>query len=72
MQWAGKAMDVLTRSSNNNIVINTFLVGVFAALCFRSANQQNEIQALEAEKTLLLKPTKPPRNPCGIGNNSFC
>ncbi|PIA47369.1 hypothetical protein AQUCO_01400207v1 [Aquilegia coerulea] len=58
MQWVSKAMDTVTRASNNNIVINTFLIGAFAALSIRSMNQQNVLETLEAEKKSLLKTNK--------------
>ncbi|OVA03748.1 hypothetical protein BVC80_1277g8 [Macleaya cordata] len=58
MERAGKALDVIVRASNNNMVINTFLVGAFAALSIRSVNQQRDIEALEAEKNTLLNTNK--------------
>ncbi|KAF5198964.1 hypothetical protein FRX31_011451 [Thalictrum thalictroides] len=58
MQWASKAMDTVMRASNNNIVINTFLIGTFTALSIRSLNQQRDIETLETEKNSLLKTNK--------------
>ncbi|KAH7861967.1 hypothetical protein Vadar_033147 [Vaccinium darrowii] len=54
MEWASKVMNAATRASNNNTVINVFLVGAFVALSVRSVKQQRDIEALESQKDRLL------------------
>ncbi|KAL5704342.1 hypothetical protein ACHQM5_022784 [Ranunculus cassubicifolius] len=58
MEIVGRAMDAILRAANNNIVINTFLLGSFGALTIRSMNQNKIIEALEIEHDSLLKSNK--------------
>ncbi|KAJ0964496.1 hypothetical protein J5N97_025634 [Dioscorea zingiberensis] len=44
---------VMSVVGNKDRVVSFFLVGAFAVLGFRSAEQQRKIEALEAEKELL-------------------
>ncbi|KAK9096044.1 hypothetical protein Sjap_021541 [Stephania japonica] len=58
MEWAGRAMNTVLRTSNNNTIINAFLVASFVALGVRSVNQQRLIDSLQAEKQSLIKTNK--------------
>lgn len=58
MEFVNKLVDTVKRASNNNTVINVCLVASFATLGLRSMNQQNLIEALEAEKESLAKSNK--------------
>ncbi|XP_045808198.1 uncharacterized protein LOC123902495 [Trifolium pratense] len=58
MEFVYKIVDIAKRASNNNTVINVGLVASFAILGVRSMNQQNLIEALEAEKESLTKSNK--------------
>ncbi|XP_077211834.1 uncharacterized protein LOC143847052 [Tasmannia lanceolata] len=55
MERAGKVLDLFGKREN---MIHLFLGGAFVALSVRSMSQQNEIQALEAEKETLSKRNK--------------
>lgn len=58
MEWASRVVNMATRASNNNTVINMFLLGSFVALSIRSLSQQKDIASLEAEKESLVKANK--------------
>jgi hypothetical protein len=58
MEFVYKIVEIAKRASNNNTVINVGLVASFAILGVRSMNQQNLIEALEAEKESLTKSNK--------------
>ncbi|KAK9270592.1 hypothetical protein L1049_026174 [Liquidambar formosana] len=58
MEWASRALSAAMNATNNNTVINIFLLGSFGALSIRSVNQQKNIEALEAEKESLVKTNK--------------
>lgn len=58
MEWASRVVNMATRASNNNTVINMFLLGSFVALSIRSLSQQKDIAFLEAEKESLVKANK--------------
>ncbi|KAK9167594.1 hypothetical protein Scep_002785 [Stephania cephalantha] len=58
MEWAGRAMNAVLKTSNNNAIINTFLVASTVALGVRSVNQQRHIDSLQAEKQSLIKTNK--------------
>ncbi|KAJ4953569.1 hypothetical protein NE237_030401 [Protea cynaroides] len=58
MEWASRVLSGAIRASNNNTVINVFLLGSFVALGIRSFDQQKDIEALEAEKDSLVKSNK--------------
>lgn len=62
MEFANRIVDVARRAANNNTVINVCLVSSFAIMATRSLNQQNTIEALEAEKESLIKSNKSIRN----------
>ncbi|KAL9359182.1 hypothetical protein Peur_047305 [Populus x canadensis] len=58
MEFANRLVAAATKAANNNTVINVCLVGSFLVLAARSANQQNNIEALKAEKDSLVKSNK--------------
>ncbi|KAL4596275.1 hypothetical protein ACB092_12G152000 [Castanea dentata] len=58
MEMANKVASTVLKATNNNTVINIFLVGSFVALSVRSVNQQRDIEAMEAEKDSLTKSNK--------------
>ncbi|CAK9169035.1 unnamed protein product [Ilex paraguariensis] len=58
MEWASKVMGFASRAASKNTMINVFLVGSFVALSIRSVNQQNNMEALEAEKDSLVTANK--------------
>jgi hypothetical protein len=58
MEVANKLVSAGMRAANNSRVISVCLVGSFIALSARSVKQQNEIEALEAEKASLIKSNK--------------
>ncbi|XP_038704284.1 uncharacterized protein LOC120000327 isoform X2 [Tripterygium wilfordii] len=58
MEFASRVVNLAGRAANNNTVIDVFLVGSFAGLMVRSANQQKKVEALEAEKDSLVKSIK--------------
>ncbi|KAK9993627.1 hypothetical protein SO802_023330 [Lithocarpus litseifolius] len=58
MEMANKVASTVLKATNNNTVINIFLVGSFVALSLRSVNQQRYIEAMEAEKDSLTKSNK--------------
>ncbi|XP_020222633.1 uncharacterized protein LOC109805090 [Cajanus cajan] len=58
MEFVNRVVDVAKRAANNNTVINVCLMASFGILCVRSLNQQNTIEALEAEKESLTKSNK--------------
>lgn len=58
MEFVYKIVDIAKRASNNNAVINVGLFSSFALLGVRSWNQQNAVEALEAEKESLTKSNK--------------
>ncbi|KAK8940052.1 hypothetical protein KSP40_PGU019825 [Platanthera guangdongensis] len=62
-----KVMGLFAKQDN---VINLFLAGVFAALSWRSHMQQEEIDALEAEKLALTSGNQACHPPCGRGGNT--
>eukprot|EP00262_Sarcandra_glabra_P007647 TRINITY_DN20549_c0_g1_i1.p1 TRINITY_DN20549_c0_g1~~TRINITY_DN20549_c0_g1_i1.p1 ORF type:complete len:115 (-),score=25.55 TRINITY_DN20549_c0_g1_i1:153-497(-) len=55
MEWSRKVMNLASKREN---VIHVFLVGSFMAMSIRSMSQQNDIQALEAQKESLEKKNK--------------
>lgn len=58
MEMAGRAMNLATRVINNNICVDVFLGGCFVALGVRSANQQRDIETLEAQNESLIQSNK--------------
>ena len=58
MEMANKVASTVLKATNNNTVINIFLMGSFVALSVRSVNQQRHIEAMEAEKDSLTKSNK--------------
>lgn len=58
MEVANKLVSAGMRAANNSTVVSVCLVGSFIALSARSVKQQNEIEALEAEKASLIKSNK--------------
>ncbi|XP_050213397.1 uncharacterized protein LOC126664588 [Mercurialis annua] len=58
MEFVSRSVSLAVRAANSDAVIGVCLVGAFAALGLRSANQQKNIEALEAEKDSLLKSNK--------------
>ncbi|KAL2325043.1 hypothetical protein Fmac_024101 [Flemingia macrophylla] len=58
MEFVNRIVSIATRAANNNTVINVCLVASFSILGVRSMNQQNTIEALEAEKESLTKSNK--------------
>lgn len=58
MEFFNRIVGIATRAANSNTVINVCLMASFATLGVRSMNQQNAIEAMEAEKESLTKSNK--------------
>ncbi|CAN0893318.1 hypothetical protein LINGRAHAP2_LOCUS18086 [Linum grandiflorum] len=58
MESVNRLLSAAMKATDNNTVINVFLVGAFAALGVRSMSQQKNIEALEAEKESLVNSSK--------------
>ena len=58
MEAASKIAEAMSRVANSNAAINVALAAAFVVLTARSASQQRDIEALEAEKSSLLASNK--------------